>query len=240
MTPEDFVQILQKYGVKLSIKQQEQFAKYFHLLVEWNQKVNLTTIIEKNDVYLKHFFDSLLPIFLGKFPDKKSYHLLDVGAGAGFPSIPIKILLPKLNVTIIDSLSKRINFLKVLKKQLNFQNITFYHGRAENFAQDLTFRASYDFVTARAVARLNVLSELTLPFVKNEGYFIALKASKIAKEVKEAKVAITLLGGKIIGTKEYQLPELGDNRCLVIIKKCKKTPKKYPRKAGIPNKRPII
>ncbi|MDR0614565.1 MAG: 16S rRNA (guanine(527)-N(7))-methyltransferase RsmG [Lactobacillales bacterium] len=239
MTPEEFVQFLKKYGVELSIKQQEQFAKYFHLLIEWNQKMNLTAITEEKEVYLKHFFDSLLPIFLGEFLDKNLSSLLDVGAGAGFPSIPMKILLPNLNVSIIDSLSKRVNFLRELEKQLELEEISFYHGRAEDFGQDSKFRASYNFVIVRAVARLHVLSELTLPFVKKGGYFIALKAGKAIEEVEEAKVAIALLGGQIVDIKEYQLPVLGDSRFLIIIKKCKKTPNKYPRKAGIPNKKPI-
>jgi 16S rRNA (guanine527-N7)-methyltransferase len=239
LTPEEFVQVLKRYGVELSIKQQEQFAKYFYLLIEWNQKINLTAITEEKEVYLKHFFDSLLPIFLGEFLDKNLSTLLDVGAGAGFPSIPMKILLPNLNVSIIDSLSKRIKFLKELEKQLNLKKVFFHHGRAEDFGQDLKFRAKYDFVTARAVARLNVLSELTLPFVKKGGYFTALKASKAIKEVEEAKAAIALFGAQIVDIKEYQLPAVGDSRFLIIIKKCKETPNKYPRKAGIPNKKPI-
>jgi 16S rRNA (guanine527-N7)-methyltransferase len=166
--------------------------------------------------------------------------LLDVGAGAGFPSLPMKILLPKLNVVIIDSLSKRINFLKEVEKQLNLKKVSFYHGRAEDFGQNPKFRASYDFVTARAVARLNVLSELTLPFVKTGGYFFALKAKKAIKEVEEAKKTITLLGGEIVNIKGYQLPLIKDSRFLVIVQKCKETPKKYPRKAGIPSKKTIV
>ncbi|MDR1522318.1 MAG: 16S rRNA (guanine(527)-N(7))-methyltransferase RsmG [Streptococcaceae bacterium] len=239
MTPEEFVQALKKYGVALSIKQQEQFARYFHLLVEWNQKMNLTAITEEKEVYLKHFFDSLLPVFFSNLLSKKIYSLLDVGSGAGFPSFPMKILLPKLNVVIIDSLSKRINFLKEVEKQLNLEKISFYHGRAEDFGQNLNFRESYDFVIARAVARLNVLSELTLPFVRKGGYFIALKASKVSKEVEEAKIVIALLGGKIVNIKEYQLLDFKVSRFLVIVQKCKETPQKYPRKAGIPNKKPI-
>jgi 16S rRNA (guanine527-N7)-methyltransferase len=240
LTPEEFSQILQEYGIQLSIEQQEQFARYFYFLVEWNNRMNLTAITEENEVYLKHFFDSLAPIFLGVIASNDPIDLLDIGAGAGFPSIPMKILFPKLKVTIIDSLNKRIIFLKELAKALGLEEVRFYHGRAEDFGQNVYYRERYSLVTARAVARLNVLSELTLPFLKKGGRLIALKASQTSEEVRKAKKAIALLGGKIAEEKGYSLPVTQDSRFLVVVKKEGITPKKYPRKAGTPNKKPIV
>lgn len=163
MTPQDFYRTLEKDGFLLSSKQKEQFDTYFKLLVEWNTKINLTAITEKNEVYLKHFYDSIAPILQG-FLANEPIKLLDIGAGAGFPSLPMKILFPNLEVTIIDSLNKRISFLTLLAQELGLENVHFFHGRAEDFGQDKAFRGQFDVVTARAVARMQVLSELTIPF----------------------------------------------------------------------------
>ena len=237
MKPEIFYQDLAKLGFELTDLQKKQFHDYFRLLVEWNQKINLTAITAEEEVYLKHFYDSLAPILQG-YVQNEPISLLDIGAGAGFPSLPMKILFPQLEVTIIDSLNKRIQFLHLLAEELGLEGVHFYHGRAEDFAQDKQFRAQFDLVTARAVARMQVLSELTIPFLKVGGRLIALKASSAEDELHQAKNALNLLFAKVLENVDYQLPN-GDPRTLTIVEKKKETPNKYPRKAGVPNKRPL-
>lgn len=237
MKPEFFYQTLAEQGFELTDQQKDQFQRYFQLLVEWNEKINLTAITAEDEVYLKHFYDSLAPILQGHLKNEP-IALLDIGAGAGFPSLPMKILFPQLEVTIIDSLNKRIQFLHLLAEELGLKGVHFYHGRAEDFAQDKLFRAQFDLVTARAVARMQVLSELTIPFLKVDGRLIALKASSAEDEVKQAKNALNLLFAKVLENVDYQLPN-GDPRTLTIVEKKKETPNKYPRKAGVPNKRPL-
>lgn len=237
MTPEDFYKALQEQGFNLSQHQKDQFQRYFELLVEWNEKINLTAITDKNDVYLKHFYDSLAPVLQGHIKNQ-DIRLLDIGAGAGFPSLPMKILCPELDVTIIDSLNKRINFLNLLADELQLNGVHFYHGRAEDFGQDKAFRAQFDMVTARAVARLQILSELTIPFLKVGGHLIALKAAAANEELAEAKNALNLLFAKPILNDNYHLPN-GDGRHITIVEKKKETPNKYPRRAGMPNKKPL-
>ena len=237
MKPEFFYQALAEQGFELTDQQKDQFQRYFQLLVEWNEKINLTAITAEDEVYLKHFYDSLAPILQGHLKNEP-IALLDIGAGAGFPSLPMKILFPQLEVTIIDSLNKRIQFLHLLAEELGLKGVHFYHGRAEDFAQDKLFRAQFDLVTARAVARMQVLSELTIPFLKVGGRLIALKASSAEDEVKQAKNALNLLFAKVLENVDYQLPN-GDPRTLTIVEKKKETPNKYPRKAGVPNKRPL-
>ena len=168
----------------------------------------------------------------------QSIRLLDIGAGAGFPSLPMKILCPELDVTIIDSLNKRINFLNLLADELELSGVHFYHGRAEDFGQDKAFRAQFDIVTARAVARMQVLSELTIPFLKVGGQLIALKAAAADEELADAKNALNSLFAKPILNENYRLPN-GDGRNVTIVDKKKETPNKYPRRAGIPNKKPL-
>ena len=184
------------------------------------------------------FYDSIAPILQGLIPNE-TIKLLDIGAGAGFPSLPMKILYPQLDVTIIDSLNKRINFLQLLAQELYLDGVHFYHGRAEDFAQDKNFRAQYDFVTARAVARMQVLSELTIPYLKVSGKLLALKASNAPEELLEAKNALNLLFSKVGDNLSYALPN-GDPRYITVVEKKKETPNKYPRKAGMPNKRPSL
>lgn len=237
MTPEEFYAALTLENISLSQRQKEQFERYFELLVEWNEKINLTAITKKNEVYLKHFYDSIAPILHGLIP-ASDIKLLDIGAGAGFPSLPMKILYPQLEVFIIDSLQKRINFLTLLSEKLGLENVHFYHGRAEDFAHDKNFRAQFDIVTARAVARLQVLSELTIPYLKVNGKLLALKASNAPEELTEAKNALCLLFSKVNENLHYTLPN-GDPRYITIVEKKKETPNKYPRKAGLPNKRPL-
>lgn len=237
MYPEEFRKQLLAEDIALTDQQMAQFDTYFHLLVEWNEKMNLTAITEEKEVYLKHFYDSLLVGL--KMALNPQAAICDVGSGAGFPSIPLKILYPELSVTIVDSLKKRITFLQELTDQLGLTNVHLYHDRAEAFGQNPAFREQFDYVTARAVARLNVLVELCLPLVKKDGYFLALKAAKSDEELQEAKPAIAQLGGKFIEEKTMALPLSGDERHLLVIQKKKVTPKKYPRKPGLPNKQPI-
>lgn len=237
MTPEEFKQLLGKKNIELSQRQMDQFDRYLHLLVEWNEKMNLTAITETREVYLKHFYDSISLAFFEDFAMNKT--ICDVGAGAGFPSIPLKIVFPTLKVTIVDSLNKRITFLTALVKELQLEDVSLYHDRAETFGQRKEFRGVFDYVTARAVARLNVLSELCLPLVKKDGYFLALKAAKSEEEITEAKPAIAILGGKFQEELSFKLPVTQDERHIIVIQKKKETPKKYPRKPGLPNKQPI-
>ena len=237
MKPEEFYAHLANLGYPLTDRQKEQYERYFELLVEWNEKINLTAITDKDEVYLKHFYDSIAPILQGLI-ENQPIRLLDIGAGAGFPSLPMKILFPELDVTIIDSLNKRINFLHLLAEELGLSGVHFYHGRAEDFAQDKAFRAQFDLVTARAVARMQVLSELTIPYLKVGGRLLALKASNAPEELEEAKNALNILFSKVEDNLQYELPN-GDPRYITVVEKKKETPNKYPRKAGMPNKRPL-
>ncbi|WP_353854111.1 16S rRNA (guanine(527)-N(7))-methyltransferase RsmG [Bacillus sp. Bos-x628] len=237
MNIEQFTAALEEKGISLTPVQLEQFENYFHMLVEWNEKMNLTSITEKEEVYLKHFYDSISAAFFIDFQNVKT--VCDIGAGAGFPSIPLKICFPHLHVTIVDSLQKRITFLNELAKRLNIQDITFYHDRAETFGQRKDKRESYELVTARAVARLSVLSELCLPLVKKQGLFVALKASAADEEMQAGKKAVNVLGGEIVEKHSFVLPLEESERNIIVIEKKKQTPKKYPRKPGTPNKSPI-
>lgn len=239
MNPEQFVQELSKRNFKLNEKQINQFNQYFTSLIAANQKVNLTRITEEDDVYLKHFFDSLTPLFTFSEVFKPGDTVCDVGAGAGFPSIPLKILQPELKVTIVDSLGKRLTFLQDLIEKLQLQDVTLVHGRAEDVGQNKLYREQFDIVTARAVANMAVLSEYCLPLVKKSGYFVALKGPKAEKELQDGQKAISLLGGKVIQTEELQLPTSSEERTLIMVQKVKATPKKYPRQAGTPHRKPI-
>lgn len=228
---------LSEHGIELSETQKEQFQTYYQLLVEWNEKMNLTSITEEHDVYLKHFYDSITPSFYYDFDGELS--ICDVGAGAGFPSIPLKIVFPEFKVTIVDSLNKRIQFLNHLAAELGLQDVSFVHDRAESYGKG-AYRESYDIVTARAVARLTVLSELCLPLVKKGGQFIALKSSKGEEELQEANFAINILGGNVKETFSFELPEDAGERQMIVIDKRRQTSKKYPRKPGTPNKSPLL
>lgn len=222
-------------GLELSSKQVEQFNKYYEMLIETNKVMNLTAITEPEEVAVKHMVDSLLA-FDTSFKNKT---LADVGTGAGFPGIPLKIYCPSLKVTLIDSLGKRLKFLENVISELGLTDITCEHARAEDAGKNKKFREKYDIVTARAVARLSVLSEYCLPLVKPGGMFIALKGSKYAEEISEGEQALKILGGKLISSDEVKLPGLDDGRAIVKIKKIKPTPAAYPRKAGTPDKQPL-
>lgn len=220
MTPQAFYQVLIEHGITLTDKQKKQFETYFRLLVEWNEKINLTAITDKEEVYLKHFYDSIAPILQG-YIDNSPLSILDIGAGAGFPSIPMKILYPEIDITIIDSLNKRINFLNILANELELSGVHFFHGRAEDFGQDRVFRAKFDIVTARAVARMQVLAELTIPFLKVNGRLIALKAAAAEEELISAEKALKTLFSQVTVNKNYKLPN-GDDRNITIVSKKKK------------------
>lgn len=237
MNQEQFIQLLAEKGIQLTEQQLEQYERYYETLVEWNEKMNLTAITEKGEVYLKHFFDSLTAGFYFDF--RQEFSLCDVGAGAGFPSIPLKIAFPDIHVTIVDSLNKRIHFLEHLAKELRLENVRFIHDRAESFGQLKEHRESYDVVTARAVARMSVLTELCLPLVKVGGTFIAMKGSSGQEELQTGKKAITLLGGAVKEKYSFLLPMEESERNIFLITKEKPTPKKYPRKPGTPNRSPL-
>ncbi|MBU9722305.1 MULTISPECIES: 16S rRNA (guanine(527)-N(7))-methyltransferase RsmG [Bacillaceae] len=238
MNQDQFREALLTKGFTLTDEQMNQFEKYYELLVDWNERMNLTSITDKEEVYLKHFYDSISVAFYHDF--NKEFKLVDVGAGAGFPSIPLKICFPELHVTIVDSLNKRISFLNALAAELNLSNVSFYHERAENFGLLKEHREKYDIVLARAVARLPVLLELCLPLTKVGGRFIAMKAAGAQEELKDSNKALNLLGGVISSDSSFKLPGEESERAIIEIAKEKPTPKKYPRKAGTPNKQPLV
>ena len=224
-------------GIELSDLQVQQFIKYYEILVEWNSFMNLTGITEYEEVVQKHFVDSLA---LCKAIDiHKVTNLIDIGTGAGFPGVPLKIAFPHLKVTLLDSLQKRIKFLNEVVNQLGLENVETIHGRAEDFAKPSMKRESYDLCVSRAVANLASLSEYCLPYVNLGGYFIPYKSGKVEEELEESKKAVFLLGGKIEEEVKFMLPDSDISRSLIKIKKVSATPKKYPRKSGLATKEPI-
>ncbi len=234
---EVLLQATQEAGLRLTDEQLKQFQLYGQLLVEWNAKVNLTAITDSTGIAVKHFVDSLL---CSKHTDFDGMlKLLDVGSGAGFPGLPLKIYQENLEVTLMDSLMKRVKFLEEVIAQGSLQGIKAVHGRAEDFAHDQAYRERYDRVVSRAVAKLAVLAEYCMPFVKQGGLFLALKGSNTVQEVEEGLYAIEILGGRVKEIVNYQLPNSGDGRSIVIVEKIKNTPSKYPRKAGLPEKNPL-
>ena len=240
MNPEQFQQALAERGINLTDRQMQQFADYYQLLVTTNRQVNLTRITEENDVYLKHFYDSLTGAFAEPRLQTEQLTLCDIGAGAGFPSLPLKIAFPQLQVTIVDSLNKRINFLQELVAKLGLSGVTLVHDRAETFsAKNAANREKYDLVLARAVARLSVLAELCLPAARVGGELVAYKASAADDELADAQGAISKLGGEVQKEFAMTLPGTADQRKIIIIDKVTATPPKYPRRPGLPNKKPL-
>lgn len=234
---EGFQKDLEAFGILLSERQREQFLRYYEMLVEWNGRMNLTAITEYQDVLKKHFVDSLS---LTKVYDlRQNSSIIDVGTGAGFPGLALKIAFPGLKVTLLDSLNKRIQFLDAVIGELGIQGVETVHGRAEDFAKPGKLRESFDLCMSRAVANLSTLSEYCLPFVKKGGLFVAYKSEKAASEIEEAEKAISLLGGRIKERAEFTLPDSDIYRSLFVIEKTKATPGKYPRKAGLPSKEPL-
>ena len=238
MTPEEFQSELKKRDIPITEAKMRQFERYLELLQEWNEKINLTAITQREEVYLKHFYDSLTAGLYVNFSEGV-HSLCDVGSGAGFPSIPLKIIYPELHITIVDSLNKRITFLEKVVEELGLSGVLLYHDRAETFGQNKQFRATFDFVTARAVARMSVLAELCMPLLKKNGTFIAMKAAHAPEELNEAVSAIGKLGGKVRESHSFNLPEDAGERTIILIDKKKETPNKYPRRPGTPNKSPL-
>ena len=241
---EYLLSLSKKLNIDLSNVQTDAFIKYYELLVEWNEKINLTAITEYEDVCLKHFVDSMSIVnAFSSYEEAADFFagksLIDVGTGAGFPGICLKILFPDLNITLMDSLDKRIKFLNIVIDSLNLSGIKTVHARVEDAAATSEFRESFDFATARAVASLPVLSEYCLPFVKVGGLFIAYKSEKVLEEISISSNAFDVLGGKIESKFSFALPESDLQRTILFIKKEKSTPAKYPRKAGTPSKKPL-
>lgn len=221
--------------ISFSVEQLEKFYKYMELLIEWNEKINLTAITEPKEIILKHFIDSIT--ILNEI--KEGSKLVDVGTGAGFPGIPLAIMNSKIKITLVDSLNKRLIFLQEVIKELKLENVEIIHARAEEFGQNKEYRESFDIATSRAVANLSTLSEYLLPLVKLDGKCISMKASEATEEIKQAEKAIEILGGVIEKIEEFNLPQSNIGRTIIIVNKKKRTPTKYPRKPGTPSKEPI-
>lgn len=239
MKKEEFKKVLyekvKQIGIELKEEQLEKFYLYMNILLEWNEKINLTAITNEEEIILKHFVDSLT---INKYIEEGK-SIIDVGTGAGFPGIPIKILREDLKVTLLDSLNKRINFLNEVIEKLDLKNIECIHGRAEEFGKNKNYREKYDFATSRAVANMSTLSEYLIPFVKVGGKVLAMKGDKAEEELEDAKKAIKLLGGKVENIDNFYLPDSDIKRNIIIIKKIEKTERKFPRKPGTPAKEPI-
>ena len=227
-----------EYGIALSDKQMEQFNRYFELLVEWNEKINLTAITEPKEVAIKHMIDSITAYDEQIFQDGVT--VIDVGTGAGFPGLPLKIFCPEIKLTLMDSLNKRIKFLQTVVEELGLKDVECVHARAEEGARNKKYRESFDIAVSRAVARLPILCEYCLPFVKKGGHFIALKGMQYHDEAEEAAKAIKVMGGSKTEIRPVKLPELDDKRAVITITKTMPTPKAYPRKAGTPTKNPLV
>jgi 16S rRNA (guanine527-N7)-methyltransferase len=233
-----FCELLMAQGITLSAYQLKQFSDYYEQLIIWNEKMNLTGITEREQVYIKHFYDSVSLSFYVSLQSVES--LADIGSGAGFPSIPLKIVFPHLKITIVDSLNKRIQFLDHIVNFLHLDDVSCVHGRAEDLARNEKYRDQFDLVTARAVAKLNVLNELCLPFVNKSGFFVAMKGSDPTEELNEAKYSLKQLKASLLKDFSFELPIEFAKRHLILIQKNNATPKLYPRKAGIPSKEPLL
>ena len=233
---------LDQLKIQLTQEQKEQFIKYYEYLIEKNKVMNLTAITDYDEVLLKHFLDSLSLVKVQDFiPEKLSGKtVIDIGTGAGFPGIPLKIAFPELGIVLLDSLNKRINFLDEVIEMLQLRKIEAVHGRAEDYARQKEFRENFDFCVSRAVANLSTLSEYCLPFVKQGGYFISYKSGKIEEELSNAENAVKVLGGNVKEVVKFSLMDTDMDRSFVVVEKKKTTPKRYPRKAGLPSKEPIV
>lgn len=245
---QQFISRLEQFipNFTLSVNQMEQLRVFYENLIEWNKVMNLTTIVEEEDVYTKHFLDSYSILtsvpretFAEPETNKFQQKIIDVGTGAGFPGLPIAIAFPWIQMTLMDSLNKRIKFLEDTVSKLKLKNVTCIHGRAEELGRDRNHREQYDYVVSRAVANLSTLNEYCLPFTKVGGKFIAYKGDKAAEEIPKGKAAAEILGAKLTGEFSFFLPETDYHRTILTFTKQKTTPKKYPRKAGTPAKEPL-
>lgn len=228
---------LKELGIDVNDNMLDNLKVYRDMLADWNQHMNLTGIVDEKEVYIKHFLDSISSVKNGYIKDGIS--LIDVGTGAGFPGLPLRICLENINLTLLDSLNKRINFLQEVSKNVEIDNVKYIHGRAEDFGKLEEYREKYDVATARAVAGLPVLMEFCVPFVKVGGYFVCLKGPNANLELEESKAAMEVLGVEFIEKINVELPESDLNHNILVFKKVKNTPEKYPRKAGKPSKSPI-
>ena len=236
------VNICNKFNIEISDDQINCFENYYELLIEKNKVMNLTAITDKEDVIVKHFIDSiaLIPYLLDKGINiNNELKIIDIGTGAGFPGLPLKIMMPDVKFTLLDSLNKRVSFLNEVIDELKLKDIEALHGRAEDYASDNKYREKYDICVSRAVANLSTLSEYCIPFVKEDGFFISYKAGESEEEINNSKNAIKILGGKINKVEEFVLPGTDASRVFVFIRKQELTDKKYPRKAGVPAKKPL-
>lgn len=225
------------FRVPLDQEKEKKFERYYELLVKWNEVMNLTAITEREEVMQKHFVDSLA---LAKAVDLSGCEtLIDVGTGAGFPGLPLKIVFPRLKVVLLDSLNKRIRFLNEVIEELGLENVETIHGRAEDMAKQKEYRENFDLCVSRAVANLSSLSEYCIPYVKQGGMFVSYKSGTAEEEAEQAKKAIYLLGGETKKIEKFQLPGSDIQRSLIVVEKVRTTPKKYPRKSGIPGKEPL-
>lgn len=231
----DFIGKLKEFNIEINEEQIKSFEKYMNLLLEWNEKINLTAITQPEEVKLKHFVDSLTVLKYINDDDK----VIDIGTGAGFPGIPLKIMKGNTKITLLDSLNKRINFLNIVIETLNLRNIQAIHGRAEEIARNKLYREKYDVAVSRAVANLSTLTEYMLPFVKVGGKCICMKGANVNEELERAQNAIKELGGEIERVDNFYLFDNDNERNIIVIKKVKETNPKYPRKAGTPSKEPL-
>lgn len=231
----DFIGKLKEFNIEINEEQIKSFEKYMNLLLEWNEKINLTAITQPDEVKLKHFVDSLTVLKYINDDDK----VIDIGTGAGFPGIPLKIMNENTKITLLDSLNKRINFLNIVIETLNLRNIQAIHGRAEEIARNKLYREKYDVAVSRAVANLSTLTEYMLPFVKVGGKCICMKGANVNEELERAQNAIKELGGEIERVDNFYLSDNDNERNIIVIKKVKETNPKYPRKAGMPSKEPL-
>lgn len=228
---------IEDLDLKLTEKDKSRFSNYKELLKEWNEKINITTITEDNEIDIKHFLDSLTCLSLDLFEGEKT--VIDIGTGGGFPGIPLKIMKENLDITLLDSLNKRIIFLDEVIKELGLKDIKAIHGRAEELSRQAEYREKFSIAISRAVASLDTLSEYCLPFVKVGGHFIAMKGPDIEEELETSKNAIKLLGGNVVETKIITLPESDIVHSLIVIEKIRQTSQKYPRGGGKPRKTPL-
>ncbi|MEA2087574.1 MAG: 16S rRNA (guanine(527)-N(7))-methyltransferase RsmG [Candidatus Caldatribacteriota bacterium] len=229
-----------KMGISLHKEQINKFSRYLELLIQWNQKINLTSLKTPREIISKHFLDSISCIeVMDKYVDIEGISIIDVGTGAGFPGIPIKIVYPSISLSLLEARKKKTIFLEKIVEEMNFQQVEILNGRAEVFGKCPDHREKYDIVLSRAVALLSTLSEYCLPLVRVGGFFIAQKGRSYKEEINKALRTIPLLGGELIGVENIQIPFINQERHLLVIKKIKDTPSKYPRKEGLPQKRPL-
>ena len=230
----------QKMGIDINKEQIRKFSRYLELLLQWNQKINLTSLKAPQEIIIKHFLDSISCVKgINKHFDTKEISVIDVGTGAGFPGIPIKIICPSIRLFLLEARNKKTIFLEKVTDEMNFQKVKILNGRAEIFGKSVDYREKYDVVISRAVAHLNVLSEYCLPLVRVGGLFVAQKGRLYKEETEKSLKAIRFLGGELIGVENVRIPFINQERHLLVIKKIKNTPPKFPRKEGLPQKRPL-